>query len=155
MIVGLRIAASENFIEPKAPVVYALSKQFEICFAKKFYSDQVKELDISLLMTLERPGYEDWYKPKKPSYIEHKNLKSKLTGEVITIDHRLQIEFRLDESAIGRFLQGSEIDTQKYLINYLADRFEQEVKLPAKVKSFRVSDFIADLRQFKARLTSS
>lgn len=152
MKVGLRIAVSENFIKPKAPAVYALSQQLEGHFADRSYSDQVKELDIALLMPLTRPGYEDWYQPKWTSYIENKDVKSKLTGEVIPVRKRLQVEFRLDESSISIFLEGSELDTQRFLLDYLADHFEKEVKLPTKVKSFALNAFVADLKVLRARL---
>jgi hypothetical protein len=150
MEVRLFLAVSEGFIQAKAHVVYELSKQLQLHFAAMSFDEQVEHLEIGLLMRLRRPEYDEkWYKPKRPTYVESKDVKSKLTGEVSYIRRQLRIEVALDEEAIGHFINGSELQSELFLLDFLASQFGQ-IKLPSAVKAFDSNAFVKELRKVRS-----
>ena len=150
MEVRLYLAVSESFIQPKVHIVYELSKELQSHFAAMSFDEKVEHLEIGLLMRLHRPGYDEkWYKPKRPTYVESKDVKSRLTGDVSCIRKQLRIEVALDEEAIGHFLNGNDMQSELFLLDFLANQFEQ-VKLPSAVRAFDSDAFVKELFNVKS-----
>jgi hypothetical protein len=149
MEIQLYPCVMESFVQPKVDIINELSENLKNFFSNKYYSDAVSEVSIGLLMTLSRPGYENWYMPKKPLYTFHKDVKSKLTGEVIEKRKLLQVEFSLKDTMLENFVAKSDRDSKVVLIEQVILCFTS-INLPKKIQDFRKDDFITDLQTLKS-----
>ena len=59
------------------------NKYLEKTFAGRYYGADVLNIAIVIIMIKSLPGYEKWYKARKPKYIEYSSGYSVLTGEPV------------------------------------------------------------------------
>lgn len=148
MNIRLYIAVTEPMEQSKSNLVYELSSSLNSYFQNKDYGEDVKNIEIGLLMTFTREGYEDWYKPKRMAYIKYKKSKHKLTNEIIEIEKTLKYEIRFTDQQIAKYV-GSENQLSKaILIDEILSSLSIFDKLPKDVKDFEIDIFKNDLNSF-------
>jgi len=149
MNVNIKISVSDVTVTTlKSNIVYELSKEVNAFFLSKSYGENVKTIEIGFLMVLERPGYEDWYKPKLLTYTDYKKTKHKLTGEVIEIEKTLKYEIKFNDEQLINFTGGNDILSREILAAEILNSLSNLDKLPKKVKDFDKEKFRADMEQF-------
>jgi hypothetical protein len=148
MEVQVRISVSDNTVHPdKANLVYELSNQLNNYFANYNYDSDVKKVDIGFLLVLERPGYEVWYKPKKPKYVEYQN-KTNLAGEEIIIEKTFSYEIRFSDEQLYKFTGGDDSLSKKVMAIEILKSLSKLDEMPKKVKNFDKAKFKSDIEQF-------
>lgn len=120
-------------------------------FLDKSYSDDVEEYFIGLICV--SPGFDEFFKPKRPKYYDDKILKARgLPGpKDIHIKHRFSCELKLDYAAFfsSNKEEGYNIIAQSLL------KFLEELKYPSAIKTFDKNRFNEDMRNFFIQLGCS
>ena len=150
MVIELSLSVTESFGNDKSIIFKELSKQINQFIESEDYGNDVKEIKVGFIMVLIRPGYENWYKPKKLSYTEYKSTKSRLTGEKIEINKQLKFEIKFCESQIGRFLNSNHTEAKELIVQEIVKYLSQRNTLPKKIVDFDKERFLKDLRAFQA-----
>lgn len=102
MNIRLYIAVTGPMEQSKSNLVYELSSSLNLYFQNRDYGEDVKNIEIGLLMTFSKEGYEEWYKPKKNKYIKYKEKKN-LAGETMIIENTLICEIKLSDEQLNKF----------------------------------------------------
>ena len=152
MKLDLFISVSEPFASNKSTIFHELSSRLNFLLKNKEYGEDVKSINGSFIIVLERPGYEEWYKPRKLSYTDQKVSKSKLTGENIEISKQLSFELRLDENSIGIILNSNHLESQKFILQQTINYISEIKRLPVKIRDFDKSLFLKDLKNIQDNL---
>ena len=134
--------------QSKSNLVYELSNSLNLYFQNKDYGEDVKNIEIGLLMTFSKEGYEDWYKPKRMSYIKYKKSKHKLTGEVIEIEKTLKYEIKFTDQQLAKYVGGENQFSKDILITEIKNSVSNLNELPKDVKDFELEVFKHDLDSF-------
>lgn len=99
-------------------------------------------------MVFARIGYEDWYKPRKPKYINFKTKKSNLTGEILTIEKTFFYEIKLSDKQLNSFINDNDELSRKLLSTLILDSLSNLDTLSKKISDFEIEKFKADIRLF-------
>jgi len=151
MELNLHITVADYNIGDNSFVVNKLSNSMKAIFKKRSYGKDLLEFSIGFIMVRMRPGYEEWYKPAKPKFIDSKSVKSKLTGEVSQINKKFSCEIRLSDEVIDKFVNASEIDCYRIIASEILNYLRSLKGLPKRVKDFDLKLFIRDIEDcFKA-----
>lgn len=145
MKLNLSISVSDSLVPDTVVLFKELSTIVNLFLEDKEYGEDIKLIQGRFIMVLERPGYENWYKPRKLSYIDHKVSKSKLTGEVIEVNKQLSFEIRLDENSIGFIANSNAVESRKFILQLTLKYLTAIKKLPGKIKDFNLELFLRDL----------
>lgn len=149
MEIQLKISVHDNTVQPnKVALVYSLSSEMNDFFYRKDYGDDVKKIEIGFLIVLDRPGYENWYKVKKPKYTEYKKTKDKLIGEDVIIEKTFSYEIRFSEEQLYKFTGGDDQLSKEVLISEILKSLSNLDKLPKTIVSFDKEKFKEDLELF-------
>lgn len=132
----------------KYNLVQELSRSLNLYFQHKDYGEDVKSIEIGLLMTFTREGYEDWYKPRRLAYIRYKKSKHKLTHEIIEIEKTLKYEIKLTDQQISNYWGSENRLSKETLIDEILRSLSVFDKLPKAVKDFDVERLKNDLNTF-------
>ena len=145
---GIRISVSDNNVQPaKMNVVNELSNKLRFHFDNCNYGEDVERIDIGLLLVLERPEYENWYKPKKVKYIKYKK-STNLAGEIIIIEKTLSYEIKLSDEQLYKFTGGDDELSKEVLATEIIKSLLIFDKLPKEIKQFDVERFKVDLYKY-------
>ena len=113
-------------------------------FYDKSYSNCVKEYFIGLICV--SPGFDEFFKPKRPRYYEDKILKARglPRPEDIHPKHRFSCELKLDYSIYypSNKEEGYDI-IAKFLLEFL-----EVLKYPSAIKTFDKKKFNEDMKTF-------
>jgi hypothetical protein len=112
------------------------------------YGIDIDEYVILCICVRFRKGYEEWYRIRKPFYIEHKVFKNKITGSIIEINKQFTQEIRIAQEIFEYLLTCSE-DHAKKAFAYEVFRAVSDLEsLPKKIKDFNRNAFRADLESY-------
>lgn len=124
--------------------IHELNSKMETFFHNKLYLDKVEEYSVGLICV--SPGFDEFFKPRRPKYYEDKILKAKgLPGpEEIHLKHHLFFELKLDYATFfpSNKEEGYNIIAQSFL------KFLEELKYPSAIKNFDKKRFNNDMREF-------
>ncbi|WP_106831817.1 hypothetical protein [Parabacteroides pacaensis] len=124
--------------------IQKLNSQMGTFFYNKLYLDKVEEYSIGLICV--SPGFDEFFRPKRPKYYEDKILKVKgLPGpEEIHFKHHFFFELKLDYTTFfpSNKEEGYHIIAQSLL------KFLEELKYPSAIKNFAKRRFINDMKDF-------
>ncbi len=148
MELNLFISVADYTIGDNKFVVHNLSNSMKAVFKERSYGIDVLEFSIGFIMARTRPGYEAWYKPAKPKFIDFKNVKSKLTGEVSAINKKFCCEIKLSDEVIDKFVNASEIDCYSIIACEVLDYLRSLNGLPKRIKDFDLKLFISDVEDY-------
>lgn len=140
-------AVTDVIAQEKSDLVYQLSNKLNAYFRDKDYGADVKSVEIGLLMTLTRKGFEDWYQPARIHYIDYRQITSRLTGELIEIEKTLRYELKLGNEYIGVYLDSSDVVSVKVLADQLLQSLLNFDNLPKAIQQFDVARFKDDMRK--------
>lgn len=65
----------------KSKLIQSVSDSLENFLLNKNYGESVKTYYIGFVGIKTKLGYENWYKERKPKYIEYRQTKNRITGE--------------------------------------------------------------------------
>lgn len=152
MEIELSISVSDSFVASKSLIIHELSSRLNDLLKDKRYGEDVQKIKVGFIMVLDRPGYENWYKPRKLSYTDRKVSKSKLTGETIEINRQLSFELKLNENPIGFFLNADHVESQKFITQEILNYMSDIKDLPKRIKDFDKEHFLGDLKNIQDSL---
>jgi len=148
---NVKIAIADTTVpSSKLPVIHELSKELNEFFTNKEFGKDVTKVEVGFIVTMARPGYEEWHKEKKPRYIEYKKTKSKLTGEIIETQKTLTYEIKLMGEALYYFTGSDDQRTKKELINQLIESLDR-IRDTSKKTDFEFEKFRSTLIDFNLR----
>jgi hypothetical protein len=135
-------------IQPKMQMITKLSNSLQSYFNDKFYGEDILSVSIGLILAKTIKGYEDWYKAKKPKYIQHEIKKSKLTGDTSEVQKMFQYEIKLNDIFLEKFSNSSIQESYSLLCNEILISLSSFDSLPKKIKDFDKKAFRADLEDY-------
>lgn len=135
---------TESSVQKKLSSLRELSKAISLFLSEKHYGDGVKNFFIGVICIKTRPGYEEWYKPRKPNYkdFEMVEVKVDIYEKVIGI---FTYDLKLDYEKIRR---GEENDNLDYLVHLIISSLDNLDKIPKKIKNFDRQKIKEDLNSF-------
>lgn len=148
MNIELRVNELDAKIEHKLSVIETFSNEINIEFRNKNYGNSIDDFNLICILVKTKPGYEDWYIPKKPKYIEYKIYRNKLTGQELEIKNQYSIEFKIDNKLYDKFEVASDKESKKILAEKILESFKHLDKLPKKIKNFDAEKFKSDIEIF-------
>jgi hypothetical protein len=140
----------DEMVSNKIQMVQDLSNKLEFYFKEKKYGEDILVIILRCICVKTIPGYEDWYKIRKPRYKETIKLKSLLPGkEDIIIKNSFCFDFKLDFEEYDSFLIGTEENCKNILKSKILEAiFNSLEKLPKKVIDFQKEHFKKDFEEF-------
>jgi hypothetical protein len=148
MKIEIRVNESDIEASHKLEVVESLSNQFASFFERKDYGSGVKSILIICILVKTKPGYEDWFKVRRPKFTEYKLLENKITGYKKVIEKEFAYEIRIDHNDFDEFISQYDKVSKKILALRVLDSLSNLDKLPKKVKDFDKERFNADIQDF-------
>ncbi|WP_418893596.1 hypothetical protein [Limibacterium fermenti] len=137
-----------------------LAKTFSKEFDKTTKDSDIEELEIKLQSSLEKndyghsvvdyligiicvhPNFDPFFKPKRPSYVENKNIK--LEGFDVNIYKTFSLDIKLN---FEDFFKSDKENGLKMVANEIITTI-RDLKYPAKIKDFDREQFFHDLNCF-------
>lgn len=95
----------------------------------KDYGDDVQDYHLIVILIKTRPGYEEWYKVRRPKY----------TNKLLI--H----EIRIDGNEFDYFISSGELNARKFFANKVIQSVN-ELVLPKKIKSFNKAKLVHDMQ---------
>jgi hypothetical protein len=151
MEVNITVPVTESKVSHKTFVIYNLSQLLKSFFASRNYGEDVSKISIAFILVADRKGYEEWYKERKPKYIQHKSVKSKLTGEIHEIHKTFSYEIKLSDEQVNKFTSGSDNYSMKLIANEIIGSLNKLDHLPKKIKDFDKLAFKQDAERFLSK----
>ena len=142
---NLYIVVTDVMEQSKADVVYHLSQHLNTYFQSKDYSPEVETMEIGLLMTATRKGYEDWYIPRRITYTGYRLNIHKFTGEQTEIVKTLRYEIKLGDEQLALYTSGSDEVSIRLLTEELLSSLWNFDRLPRGITEFDVERFKIDM----------
>ncbi len=72
----------------KFNIISNLDNILELYFKNKSYDENLEAILVSIIGIKRISGYENWYKPRRPRYTFHKQIKSRIIkNNIIEINH--------------------------------------------------------------------
>lgn len=132
----------------KSNLVQEISNDLQLLLKNKTYGADIQTFLIGFLAVKTKPGYEDWYKAKKPKYVDYKQSKNRITGELMEIFKNYGYDIKFDNELYDEFVQSSDEESKKLLAKEILKSFAYLDKLPKKVKDFDKEKFTVDIERF-------
>lgn len=148
MNIRLYIAVSDPLEQSKANLVNTLSESLNSHFQNKDFGDDVRNIEIGMIMTFEREGYEEWYKPRRMAYTRAKTIKHKLTGEVLQIEKELKYEIKFNDQQLDKYVNNNDLLSKEILMEEILNSLSKFDKLPGDIKDFDEDGFRVALKRF-------
>lgn len=148
MNIEVKVNEIDAGIESKLSVVESLSYEINLEFKNKFYGGSIDNFVLICILIKTKPGYEDWYIPRKPKYIDYKLYKNKLTGQELEIKNQYTIEFKIDYELYDEFAKSTDENSKKVLAKKILESLNHLEKLPKKINDFDKESFRKDLSIF-------
>lgn len=117
-------------------------------FLNQSFGEDIKEFLFICILVKTKPGFEEWFKARKPKYIEYKTYKNKITKETIEIKNQFTIEFKIDDKEYDDFIALSDEESKKILAKKILESLANLDKLPKKAKDFDKEKFKANMEVF-------
>lgn len=145
MKVQIRVSVSDRFVpDSKVNLIPPLSASLASFYRGKKYGKDVEEVEIKFLIVYPVDGYEDWYKPRKPRYIDHKTYKGKPPGLENEIKKRIILELRMPDEKLSGFCEGPDTLSRQLLLNEIALLLKKLDKLIKRKIDFDYQQFYSD-----------
>jgi len=130
--------------ESKSVLINSLSSLLESYFSNKEYGKGIEHFLIGIICVRSRPGYEDWFKVRKPKYKAVDKIKMP-DGRVNELHGVYSYDIKLD---FERFVNSSNNESEKLLASEILNSLSHLDALPKKVKDFDEERFKSDLQEF-------
>ncbi len=143
----LQIEVADEAIFPKSNLIREFSNAVNSELTVKNYGKDIEQYSIGLLIVNPPIGYEQWYKVKKPAYVNYKETISKHSNEKIILTNCFAIELKITGKEYEIFLGPNE-ESEKVLAKKILESLSNLDFLPKKVKDFDKERFKNDMRLF-------
>lgn len=130
--------------ESKSVLINSLSSLLKSYFSNKEYGKGIEHFFIGVICVKYRPGYEDWFKVRKPKYKVVDKIKMP-DGRVNELQGVYSYDIKLD---FERFVNSSDDESEKLLASEILNSLSHLDALPKKVKDFDKERFKADMEAF-------
>lgn len=144
----LRVNEIDSEAYVKMPIVKSFSNEIGKYFKNRNYGNDLKSIIIIPIIVKHIVGFEEWYKVRKPKFIERKDLQNRITGKRIIIEKEFIIETRLNNEEYNTFISSTDEDIKKLLAREILSSLSNLDALPKKVKDFDKERFKADMHEF-------
>lgn len=138
----------DNKSGDKSYLVQKISDNLENFLKNRSYGEDVETFLIGFVAIKTKPGYEEWYKERKPKYIDYRLTKSRLTGLPLETIKQYSYDIKFDYELYDEFVNGTEEESCKLLARKILDSFSHLDKLPKKIKDFDKEKFKSDVEEF-------
>lgn len=139
------VKEGDAFMKKKASLIKDLSEQYlKNAFKDTFYGEDVKEVEINIILIKTQPGYEKWFTPRPPRYYKHKVITF-MGGEQLVLNKHYTIEIRFDNALYDEFLTADENETKKILARESMKALALLDNMPKRLKDFDKNRFRADV----------
>jgi len=138
----------DNRSNAKSNLINEISDNLESFLIHKNYGADIETFLIGFVGIKTKPGYEEWYKERKPRYIDHKLTKSRLTGLPLETFKQYSYDIKFDYDLYDEFVTSSDEESKKLLARKILDSFVHLDKLSKKVVDFDKEKFKSDVEQF-------
>lgn len=132
----------------KSTLIQEVSDDLGSYLKNRNYGDDIGVFLIGFVGVKTKPGYEDWYKERKPRYVDYKQSKNRLTGLVMETIKEYSYDIKFDNELYDKFVNSSDEDSKKLLVEKILESFLHLDKLPKKVKDFDKEKFKTDVEKF-------
>lgn len=146
----LRINEFDHGLWDKSVFVDHLSKEvLKNAFATRDYGKDVQEICIYIVLIKSQPGFERFFQPRRPKYIEHNESKDLPFSEEnpLVWDKRFHIEIRFDGKVYDDFVAADENQAKHILARETLRALDLLDKLPKRLKDFDKEAFRADVQK--------
>ena len=135
---------TDSEAQNKSRNIISLSVSMKEYFKEKEYGNAINNFYIGCICVKLRPGYEEWYKIRKPIYKESPKVES-LDGNVKELTGVFSYDIRMDYQL---FMSASDEDCTKLVASEILKSLSNLDALPKKVKDFDKTRFKADMEYF-------
>jgi len=115
---------------------------------KMDYGKDILSYQIICICVRTRPGYEDWFKARKPKYITSEIIENEFTSEKTEIKNQFIQEIKLDNAGYEYLISCSKEESHKYLIAEILRSIDDLRNMPKKIKNFDKGNLISDLKRY-------
>jgi hypothetical protein len=133
--------------ENKRNVIISLSQELNYFFKSRNYGKDVNHFLLGCICIKTKEGYENWYKIRKPKYIDYKKNKNRITGVEIEINKTYECDFKIDNEVYDDFVSVDEISSKKILASEILKSLSILDSFPKKLDFDKIS-FKADMEFF-------
>lgn len=155
MKLQLTVVELESGTEEKVNLIRRFSASYlENTFLDKDYGSDVETIMIIICVIQMRPGFENWYKVKRPKYTEYKSWYTTFgiddpdIPEFKEIKKRFDIEIRFKDQLYDDFMDADEEEAKRILARETLKALELLDKLPKRLKNFDKERFKADVAAY-------
>lgn len=151
MLFELDVYECESASYEKAVFTREFSRTYlESYFLLDDYGPDVQNIAIFIILIKTHPGYEKWYKVRRPKYIEYLSGTSVITGEPEQWEwkKRFVIEIRFDGDLYDEFIEADEEKAKQILAKETLNALELLDKLPKRLKHFDKDRFKNDVAKY-------
>ena len=141
----------ETASKDKADFVDDFSRRYlEEHFLTLNYGPDVEEIVIAYTIIKTKPGYEEWYKPKRPKYTEYGGWITFGPGGPKDRERRKEfwIDYRIDGDLYDAFIEADEEQAICILACEILNSLELLDKLPKRLKQFDKERFKSDVSDY-------
>lgn len=128
----------------KSDIVISLSESLGDFLSDIDYGNDIQNFFIGCICVMKRPGYEDWFKVRKPRYQAISKVKL-LDGSVKQQKGVFTYDIKLDFEA---FVSATDEESKRILALEILKSLSNLDALPKKVKDFDKEQFKTDIEQF-------
>lgn len=151
MIFEIRIYEIDHPMLNKSSWIEDFSKQYLIpAFEDQSYGPDILNVVIVIILIRHEPGYEAWYKTRRPKYIEHYESVSYITGEPVRWEwnKRFVIEIRFNNDVYDEFLKADDEQSKRIIARETLKALELLDKVPKRLKDFDKERFRTDVANY-------
>lgn len=129
----------------KSHVIESISSKLELFLKTKNYGNDIETFFIGFIGMKTKQGLEGMFKERKPKYISYKQVKNRLTGELIEVLKEYSYDIKFNNELYDEFVNGTDELSEKLFVQKLLESLKHFDKLPKEVHNFDVEKFKEDI----------
>jgi hypothetical protein len=135
--------------QKKSVLINDLSETLKMFFLSRYYGEGILNFYIGCICIKTKPGYEEWYKIRKPRYKNLTLIKDVgRVGNNVEIKNSFSIDMKIDNEEYNNFISSSDIESKRILASEILKSLSNLDALPKRVKDFDKEQFKADMEKF-------
>jgi hypothetical protein len=133
----------DSEVEKISPIINSISRSLFKELKIRDYGLGLQNFTIGIICVLERKGYEDWFKARKPKYSAFKKIR-KLDKSLIILEACFTYDIKLNAAYI---LDHNEIEIRKYIVSEMLKSLSKLDYLIGKLDDFDIERFKIDFEK--------
>ncbi len=143
-----KTVSEEALVKDKNNLILSLEEDTRNYLKNRNYGEDVKYYTIKLSCVNPPQGFEHLFKLLPPKYIDLKVSKNVHTGEEQRFEKHFFCSINIIGNLYDEFVNSSDENSKKLLVEKIVESFEHLDKLPKKVKDFDKERFTTDVEEF-------